>query len=81
MPHPIIEVSGLGKRFGGFVALEGIDLGQNLPTDWASAPRLPENAGTFAGSGAGRLLVEGAKDYAIFLLESAAQTPYSPPPF
>jgi len=30
--------------------LEGIDLGQNLPTDWGSAPRLPENAGSFAGS-------------------------------
>jgi branched-chain amino acid transport system ATP-binding protein len=26
MSSPILEVSGLGKRFGGFVALEGIDL-------------------------------------------------------
>jgi branched-chain amino acid transport system ATP-binding protein len=26
MAQPILEVSGLGKRFGGFVALEGIDL-------------------------------------------------------
>jgi branched-chain amino acid transport system ATP-binding protein len=26
MAGPILEVSGLGKRFGGFVALEGIDL-------------------------------------------------------
>ncbi len=26
MAPPILEVSGLGKRFGGFVALEGIDI-------------------------------------------------------
>ena len=26
MAQPILEVSGLGKRFGGFVALEGIDI-------------------------------------------------------
>src|SRR6266513_2527092 len=26
MATPILEVSGLGKRFGGFVALEGIDI-------------------------------------------------------
>ncbi|RFU86997.1 carboxypeptidase [Streptomyces triticagri] len=30
--------------------LEGIDLGQNLPTDWATAGRIPDNAGPFAGS-------------------------------
>ncbi|MZD10432.1 carboxypeptidase [Streptomyces sp. SID5785] len=30
--------------------VEGIDLGQNLPTDWAAAPGIPDNAGPFAGS-------------------------------
>lgn len=30
--------------------LEGLDLGQNLPTDWGSAPRTPEHAGPFPGS-------------------------------
>ncbi|HWD03675.1 MAG TPA: M14 family metallopeptidase [Amycolatopsis sp.] len=30
--------------------VEGIDLGQNLPTDWAAAPRTPDNAGPFPGS-------------------------------
>ncbi|MFE6759186.1 M14 family metallopeptidase [Streptomyces sp. NPDC057684] len=30
--------------------VEGIDLGQNLPTDWASASTIPDNAGPFAGS-------------------------------
>ena len=27
MADALLEVRGLGKRFGGFVALEGIDLG------------------------------------------------------
>lgn len=30
--------------------VEGIDLGQNLPTDWAAADRIPDNAGPYAGS-------------------------------
>ncbi|MEK0098752.1 M14 family metallopeptidase [Streptomyces sp. A475] len=30
--------------------VEGIDLGQNLPTDWGAAPGIPDNAGPFAGS-------------------------------
>lgn len=30
--------------------VEGIDLGQNLPTDWGTAPCTPDNAGPFAGS-------------------------------
>jgi len=29
MAQPILEVSGLGKRFGGFVALEGIEYRQH----------------------------------------------------
>lgn len=30
--------------------LEGLDLGQNLPTDWAAAPETPVHAGPFPGS-------------------------------
>lgn len=30
--------------------VEGLDLGQNLPTDWEAAPALPRNAGPFPGS-------------------------------
>jgi murein tripeptide amidase MpaA len=31
-------------------AVEGLDLGQNLPTDWEAAPLLPRNAGPYPGS-------------------------------
>jgi hypothetical protein len=30
--------------------LEGLDLGQNLPTDWSAAPETPAGAGPFPGS-------------------------------
>lgn len=30
--------------------LEGLDLGQNLPTDWGAAPEVPVHAGPFPGS-------------------------------